>query len=143
MLDEQLAEALVAVLVGRHQRREIVLLAGVRVGAVLEQQLRELVARVGIARRRRAVQRHHLHVVPRRGVDLRPTLDEQPGRLDVAEEAREAERLKPVLGPRVREAGVLVEQLSKAVGPPDGGRFEDVELGIRSEQLLGPRLVPP
>ena len=82
-------------------------------------------------------------LVARGGVDLGAALDEQPGGLDVAEEAREPQRLEAVLRPGVRERRILVEQLSNPVGPADGGRFEDVELGIRSKQLLHSSLVPP
>jgi hypothetical protein len=64
VLDDKLAHSLVAVLVGGHQRRELILLTRVRVSARLQQQLCELVPGFGILRRHGAVQRHHLHRVP-------------------------------------------------------------------------------
>ena len=142
VLDEERAQALFAVVVGGHQRREVVLLARVRVGAVLEQELRELVADVCVPGRCRAVQRHDLEVVARRRVDLRPTLDEQARRVDVAEEARQPERLEAVVGPSVRPRRILVEQLSQTLGATDGGGLEDVELGIGGEQLVRMSLIP-
>ena len=61
----------------------------------------------------------------------------------MAEEARETERLEAVLGPCVRERGVLVEELAQSVCPADGGGFEHVELRTRREQLVDVRLVSP
>ena len=60
----------------------------------------------------------------------------------MAEEAREPERLEAVLRPRVGERRILVEQLANSIGPADRGRFEDVEVRIRSKQLLDSSLVP-
>jgi len=65
VLDQKLPQALVTGLIRRHQRREIVLLARVRIGAVLEEKLGDLITRLGVARRGSAVQGHHLHLVPR------------------------------------------------------------------------------
>jgi hypothetical protein len=55
----------------------------------------------------------------------------------MSEEHGEAERLEPVVGPRVRKRRILVEQLAHTVDLPDCGGLEDVELGIFGEQLLG------
>jgi hypothetical protein len=68
-------------------------------------------------------------------------LDEEPSCLDVAEEARETERLKTIVGPRVRERGVLVQELAHALGSTGGRGFEHVELRVRREQLAGACLV--
>jgi hypothetical protein len=142
MLDEEPAQALVAVLVCRHQRREVVPLARIRIGAALEQELGELVARVRVARRGRAVKRPHPEVVPRGRVHLGTALDEQAGRLRMPEEACEAERLEPVGRPRIGERRILVEKLTQALGAADGRGLEDVELGMPLQQLIDPRLVP-
>ena len=67
--------------------------------------------------------------------------DEQPRRVDAAEEAREPERLEAVLGPGVRQGGIVVEQLAQALGPTDGSRLEHVELGLTGEELVDAGLV--
>src|SRR2546425_8752129 len=59
----------------------------------------------------------------------------------MAEEARQAERLEPVLRPRVRERRILVEQLSQARRLARGCRLEDVELGTLRKELVDPRLI--
>ena len=48
VLDQELAQPRVSLLVGGHQRREVVLLASVRVRPVLEEERRQLVARAGV-----------------------------------------------------------------------------------------------
>jgi hypothetical protein len=123
------------VVVGGHQRREAVLLLGIRVSARLEQQPRDLEAGVWIRCRHRAVQRHHLQVVAGRRVHGRTALHEQACGIHVAEERGKAQRLEPVAGPRVRERAVAVEQLAQPLGTTEGGRLEDVEVAAFGELL--------
>src|SRR5215471_17730864 len=59
----------------------------------------------------------------------------------MAEEAREPKRLETVVGPRVRERRVLVEQLVEAIRPADGRSFEDIELGVAGQELVRPSLI--
>ena len=89
------------------------------------------------------MQRHHLEVVPRRGVDLCPTRDQQPRGFEAPEEARKSERLEAVLGPRVRERRILVDQVTQTLRSPDRRGLEDVELGVGGQKLVGARLVSP
>jgi hypothetical protein len=87
------------------------------------------------------VQRHDLHVVPRGRIHFRSTGDQYARGFDVAEEAREAERLKAVVSPRVRERRILVQELAQTLVSTGGRGFEHVELRVRRQQLVGSRLV--
>ena len=89
---------------GRVERREAAVLGGVRVGAVLEQELHDprLPARGG------AVQRRHVDVrVARDEVHLGPALDEEPGGVLLAEERRVVQRREAVRRPRAARARAL------------------------------------
>ena len=70
-----------------------------------------------------------------------PRSTRSAGGLDVAEEAREPERLEAVLRPGVCERRILVEQLANPVGSADRGRLEHVEVRIGRQQLLDPSLI--
>jgi hypothetical protein len=108
---------------------------------VLEEKLGDLVPRVGISRRRRAVQRHHALVVARSGIDLGAPLDQQSGGLGLAEEARQSQWLEAVIGPGIGERGVPVEKDAQAVDPSNCRRLEHVELGVGRKQHFDSSLV--
>src|SRR6185369_12126671 len=92
------------------QRRVVALLARVRIGAALEQQLQQL----AIALRRGGMHRRDEHRVPRRRRDVRAALDQEPRDLGMAEKDRQAEGVETVVAEGVEEGGVGVEQLAQA-----------------------------
>lgn len=65
-------------------------------------------------------------------------LEQDAGRLDMAEEAREPEWLEAVVPVGVGEGGVLGEELAQPVRLPEGCCFEDVQLRRLAEELFDP-----
>ena len=104
--EQELGQRLVAVLRGRVQRREPASLLHVRIGAALQQERSGLL----LAGRGRALERRHLQLlVACNDVDERASLDEEPGRVGMAEERGQVERREAVVGPGGHEPRVGVE----------------------------------
>src|SRR5207244_3973476 len=133
-------DVLVAVLPRRVDRAEPILsLPEIRICAVLEQQFAQLEAHRGVLVLAGGgrVEGGRLDMgVARERVRIGAALDEGPGRVDVAEEASEAECLEAVVTECVREGGVLVEEPANAVGLPERRSLEDIELRRLRQQLV-------
>ena len=108
----------------------------------------------GAARRARSAFRRRVlgggGGVERRGLDVLVSRErvrvgavgqQETRRLDVAEEAREAERLEAVVAEGARRLRILAEELREPVVTAEGGGLEHCELGIGREQLGDPVLV--
>ena len=74
-------------------------------------------------------------------VDVSAAFEQQPGGLEMPEEAREPERVKSILAEGIREGGIVVEKLADPLGLPACGGLEYVELRVRGQQLVGSCLV--
>src|SRR5205807_770822 len=81
--------------------------------------------------------------VARERVRIRAALHEGPRRLDVTEEAREAQCLEAVVAERVRERRVRVEEPADAVGLPERCGLEDIELRRLRQQLVDTLVLAP
>ncbi|HWJ44512.1 MAG TPA: hypothetical protein VNR63_03925 [Gaiellaceae bacterium] len=106
MLDEKLLDASVAVLPRRVDCAEAAALGQVRIGAVVERELDELVPRrlVLSLARGRSMDRRRLNVlVPRELVRVGAAFEQQPGRIQVTEERREPDRVEAVDALRTHE----------------------------------------
>ena len=146
MIEQQLLDAFVAVLACRVDRREAAALAEVRIGTVLQRELHELVPHrlVLPLRSGSGVNGRGLDVlVSREGIHVRAAFEQETRRVDMPEEAGEAERVKAVVAECVRTRRVLVEQLAEPVRAADRRRLEDVEARVGGEQLVHRRPVAP
>ena len=115
------------------ERREAAVLGGVRIGAVLEQELDDLGVRTG----GRAVQRSHVDGrVAGDEIHLGAALEQDLRRFLLAEERGEVQRREAVRRPGCDELGLAVEQLLQPARPPDRSGVEDVERRIRVQQRL-------
>jgi hypothetical protein len=112
VIEEQLFDTFVAVLACRVDRCETAALPEVRIGTVLERELHELVphrlvlplcSSTGVNGRSLDV------LVSREGIDVRAPFEQETRRVDMSEEAGEAERVKAVVTECVRQCRVLVE----------------------------------
>lgn len=74
-------------------------------------------------------------LVARERVRVGAVLEQDTSGIDVAVEARETERLEPVVPVRVCIVPVVREELSQVVGSPQRGSFENVQLRMLCEQL--------
>jgi hypothetical protein len=84
------------------------------------------------------VDRSRLDVlVARKGIGVGSALEQQARGVGVAEEAGQPERVEPVVAERIRERGVVVEQLAQPVRRSGRRRLEHAQLGIRAEDLVG------
>src|SRR5207244_11348476 len=134
---QEFFEPLVPVLAGRVARGEAAALLAVRVGAVVEQQLAELVAglRPLVLGRGGRVQRAGLDVlVAGERVRVGAAVEQEPRRLDMAEEAGEPERLEAVVAERVRSGRLFVQQLAYPPCPAERSGLEYVQLRVAREQ---------
>ena len=135
MLEQEFDHVGLAVLRGGMQRRELALLPGIDVGAVLEQLPRNLEVAAGD----RGVQRLDAHGVVGDLARVR-ALVEEPGRdVRMPEERRQAKRREAVAGERVQQLRVVAERLLNGVQTAERGGREHIELRARIGQLFGDR----
>src|SRR5439155_13826754 len=114
------------------------------IGAMLERELDQLVSRCFVHALGGAgsMNRRGLNVfVPREGVHVGAVFQEEAGGVRVSEEARQAQRMKAVAAERVGKPRFLFEQDAQAWSPAERSGFEDVELGLRGQELRDPPLL--
>jgi hypothetical protein len=80
-------------------------------------------------------------LVSREGIHVCAPFEQETRRVDMSEEAGEAERVKAVVAECVRERRILVEQLAQPVRAADRRSLEDVEARVGGEQLIHSRPV--
>jgi hypothetical protein len=139
VLEQQLLDALVAVLACCVDCPEAAALGEVRVCPVVERERDELVSRRLVLRLGSGggMDRCRLDpVVPRQRVHVGASLEQKAGSVDMAEEAGEAEGVKAVRAEGVRAGRILVEELAQSIGAAEGRRLEHVEVGLAREQLV-------
>jgi hypothetical protein len=107
------------------ERDEAALLAGIRVGALLEQETGHGRVPAG----RRAVKRLHTERIPRNRAHIGAALEQCRGDRVPTEERREVERRETVGRPIGCKAPLHGEQLTDSLGVPHGRRLEDREVG--------------
>jgi hypothetical protein len=100
---------------------------------VVEHELHELVpgffAAALLVGGRRSVNRRSLDVlVARERVHVGAAFEQDACGIDVAEEAGEPERVKPVVTERLGQFWVVLEQLAHSIRSTESGRLEDREL---------------
>ena len=124
--NQDLGELEVSGLLGSHQRREPSVLARVRVGARMEQNLDHVPAPGCHG----AVQGPRLGrelLVRRDRLDVRAMLDQGPCSLRAIEVSRVVQRGEAIRGPCAGSVAVLVEDRTNAIDVTERCRFEHVE----------------